>query len=123
MEFSCGGQVTGSSFIYRFRYAYFHIRSAGSSLLALSHLTREFISALLFAARLQAADPSALTPHLPVWQSCILLDYSSCRLLSLMSGSSSHQASVMQFPSSVPSAPWWEWLPSVSGPGHLNTPH
>ena len=77
----------------------------------------------LCCTRLQAADPLAVTLHLPAWQSCILLDYSSCRLLSLVSGSSSHQASVIQFPSYVPSAPWWEWLPSVSGSGHLNTPH
>ena len=49
MEFSCGVQVTGK-FIYRFRYAYFHIHCAGSSLLALSHLTCEFISVLFFTA-------------------------------------------------------------------------
>ena len=42
MGFSCGVQVTGNSFIYRFRYVYFHIHCAGSSLLALSHLTCEF---------------------------------------------------------------------------------
>lgn len=60
MEFSCGVQVTGSSFIYRFRYAYFHIHCAGSSLLALSHLTREFISVLLFAA----LGSRQLTPRL-----------------------------------------------------------
>ena len=50
MEFSCGVQVTGSSVIYGFRSAFFHIHCAGSSLLALSRLTREFIAALLFAA-------------------------------------------------------------------------
>lgn len=113
-----------SSFIYRFRIHVFSHTLCWFFFLPFPTSPVSSSLSFLRCTRLQAADPLAsLNPHhLPAWQSCILLDYSSCRLLTRFLAPAPTKLQLCNFLPVSLQPHGGNGFPSVSGPGHLNTP-